>query len=182
MEVGINVGLKGICETTANNQDTPTTPINFAIIENKLKDLYKQGIIEWVVDPVIITKTVNFDLDRDSQIDVSSWTTNEMKIIIDSCKTNDNRYNLFYVDNPNDRFSGFMDFSPNRFGFIHPSHAPSPETTSAHELGHGAFGLKHPFDEFHSNGFIKGGTDNLNIMNYGNGRSKFRKYQWEKMH
>jgi hypothetical protein len=46
-----------------------------------------------------------------------------------------------------------------------------------HELGHGAFALQHPFHEFA--GFPQGGKDVFNIMNYGNKRNKFRKYQWE---
>ena len=51
--------------------------------------------------------------------------------------------------------------------------------TVCHELGHGAFDLKHPFQEFV--GFPRGGKDVLNIMNYGTKRNKFRKYQWEKI-
>lgn len=43
--------------------------------------------------------------------------------------------------------------------------------TLAHELGHGAFGLRHPFDE-HS--LDKNEKDNL--MSYGGGRELF-KYQ-----
>ena len=47
--------------------------------------------------------------------------------------------------------------------------------TIAHELGHGAFKLQHPFDEFTD---YRQGTDSDNIMDYYDGDS-LRKYQWD---
>jgi len=60
---------------------------------------------------------------------------------------------LFVVDNPNDRSLGWM--GSNSYGVIHPKKdVASTQTnhqfknTIAHELGHSAFRLQHPFDQF----------------------------------
>jgi hypothetical protein len=63
-----------------------------------------------------------------------------------------------------------------QFGYIFTEQATMLSQTIAHELGHGAFRLRHPFDEF---GLAKGTTDNL--MDYGKD-TKLYKYQWDNVH
>ena len=70
---------------------------------------------------------------------------------------------------------GFMPFKQ-QFGYIFTEQAANLSQTIAHELGHGAFRLRHPFDEF---GLAKGTTDNL--MDYSEG-TKLYKYQWDNVH
>ena len=70
---------------------------------------------------------------------------------------------------------GFMPFKK-QFGFIFTERVSDLPHTIAHELGHEAFRLRHPFDEF---GLAKGTTDNL--MDYNEG-TKLYKYQWDNVH
>lgn len=67
-------------------------------------------------------------------------------------------------------------------GVVHPNTHKKPTrkqqmmNTVAHELGHGAFRLKHPFDEFTSC-YGSGGKDKDNLEDYYDG-DFLRKYQW----
>jgi hypothetical protein len=70
---------------------------------------------------------------------------------------------------------GFMPFKK-QFVFIFTERVSDLPHTIAHELGHGAFRLRHPFDEF---GLAKGSTNNL--MDYGKD-TKLYKYQWDNVH
>ena len=70
---------------------------------------------------------------------------------------------------------GFMPFKQ-QFGYIFTEQTTMLSQTIAHELGHGAFRLRHPFDEF---GLAKGTTNNL--MDYSEG-TKLYKYQWDNVH
>ena len=70
---------------------------------------------------------------------------------------------------------GFMPFKQ-QFGYIFTEQVTNLSQTIAHELGHGAFRLRHPFDEF---GLAKGTTDNL--MDYSEGTALY-KYQWDNVH
>ena len=70
---------------------------------------------------------------------------------------------------------GFMPFKQ-QFGYIFTDQATNLSQTIAHELGHGAFRLRHPFDEF---GLAKGTTNNL--MDYSEGTALY-KYQWDNVH
>ncbi|MGB3779214.1 MAG: fibronectin type III domain-containing protein [Tunicatimonas sp.] len=70
---------------------------------------------------------------------------------------------------------GFMPFKQ-QFGYIFTERTGNLSQTIAHELGHGAFRLRHPFDEFD---LAKGTTDNL--MDYREG-AKLYKYQWDNVH
>jgi hypothetical protein len=63
------------------------------------------------------------------------------------------------------------------FGYVFTDLTTDPLKTIAHELGHGAFNLRHTFDEHHAS--VKGATNNL--MDYGNGET-LRKYQWDYVH
>ncbi len=63
-----------------------------------------------------------------------------------------------------------------QFGFAFNPVPGAQARTIAHELGHGIFGLKHPFDEYN---FPKGSTDLL--MDYGTG-TEFTHMDWQKMH
>jgi hypothetical protein len=188
-ETVIIAGANNICDTKVNNTNIVSTDYNRATIKQWFEDYYGKSIITWNVDLTVNTCLVNFDLNKDGKVDVSSanWNTPEMVIIENKCKINSSDYNLFFVNNPDDGSSGFMGFpsqqlgTPIKFGFIHVDVSPYTHTTCAHELGHGAFSLHHPFVEF-TPCFPKGKKDVDNIMNYGNNRNKFRKYQWDLMH
>jgi hypothetical protein len=108
------------------------------------------------------------------------------KGIVNAYKANlqPNTYYLFLVTNPkSSTLAGFMPRSK-ECGFIFlssNSQFPIPEPqlvrTIAHELGHGAFSLKHTFvDEKYT--MQQGGTDNL--MDYASGTALY-KYQWDRL-
>jgi hypothetical protein len=66
------------------------------------------------------------------------------------------------------------------FGYIFTDNTDeaSLNRTIAHELGHGAFALYHPFDEYDPP--LKPG-DTENLMDYSDG-TRLRKYQWDLIH
>ncbi|GAB6013125.1 hypothetical protein, partial [Viscerimonas tarda] len=174
-------GTNKICESRAHNMDIKTTLISMVQLQDTLNKYYSQSVYKWEVKS-IEERSINFDLNKDGQIDVSTWNTPEMKVIADSCVRNATMFSIIVVDNPNDGSNGFSEFpinNPQKLAFVHPANAPQIYMTICHELGHGAFNLQHPFHEF--SGFPKGRKDILNIMNYGIQRNKFRKYQWEKI-
>ena len=70
---------------------------------------------------------------------------------------------------------GFMPFKQ-QFGYIFTEQVTTLSQTIAHELGHGAFRLRHSFDEF---GLAKGTTNNL--MDYSESTALY-KYQWDNVH
>jgi hypothetical protein len=142
----ILVGPDKVCDTTRDNTpDNSTDPFNATAsdLAAYLNDeTYNQAIVNWSVtklDPC----TVNFDLDCDGDIDVSSWTTAEMDVVINKCKDTNYEYNIFIVNNPSDGTCGYMKKNQ-MYGFVHPDECMGcVDNTTAHELGHGAFELSH---------------------------------------
>jgi hypothetical protein len=174
-------GANKICESRAYNTDVRTMLISMPQLQDTLNKYYSQSVYKWEVIG-IEERIVNFDLNRDGKIDVESWLSSEMKSIVDNCIMDTTIFNIIVVDNPNDGSNGYSEFpdkNTKRLAFVHPQNSPNIYLTICHELGHGAFKLKHPFNEF--SGFPKGGKDIFNIMNYGTKRNRFRKYQWEKI-
>lgn len=173
----IVAGANKICETNAVSRSKPSTDVpSRVLLETFLNEIYGQGVIQWTVDRTIYSKAINFDLNRDGKVNVYDFTNVEAKKISDSCRVA-GQYSLFFVDNPSDGSNGMMDKGIS-YGFIHGNVTTTVYQTCAHELGHGAFSLSHPFHEFPS--FPKGGKDTNNIMNYGSSRDRLRKYQWDK--
>lgn len=140
----ILVGANLRCDTTADNtDDTSTDPYTASTLQNYLNNtIYNQAVVKWTTVTKLPDMSVNFDLNNDGYIDVSSWKTAEMNVVINNCKNDNYNYNIFLVDNPSDGSFGFMDYNQ-RYGFVHADTSPNAETTTAHELGHGAFGLTH---------------------------------------
>ncbi|GHV66736.1 hypothetical protein FACS1894199_10790 [Bacteroidia bacterium] len=147
------------------------------------KTVYNQADIKWEID-ILPSDTIDYDINKDGKIEMSGrWPSNEMQLIINKYLTNtDYKFFLFLVNNPNvPKLLGKMGFNQ-RFGFIHVDNHRNKhqlQNTIAHELGHGAFGLKHPFKDF-APGYVKG-KDRHNFMDYSNG-DKIRAYHWEIIH
>jgi hypothetical protein len=108
-----------------------------------------------------------------------------MKTVINAYKSNftPNTYYLFLVEKPTSgKTLGFMPRSK-QAGFIFVDMHGGDENllikTIAHELGHGAFTLKHTFSD--DVPLQKESTDNL--MDYNNGvASRLYKHQWDRIH
>ncbi|SEM66167.1 Fibronectin type III domain-containing protein [Chitinophaga rupis] len=189
----IVAGPNRTCDTKANNINIVSHDLSRATIQTTLDKIYTQGVVEWQVDATSYTKTMNYDFNRDSMIDVSRWTSAEMQAIIDTCDTKDGSYNIFLVDNPDDHSNGFMGMGQ-RFGFIHigkmPGH-PAPTDaakTVGHEIGHGAFRFQHPHSQFPGCYPPRGAgawapKDINNLMDWDGGwlRDLIRKYQWDEI-
>jgi hypothetical protein len=172
-------GANKICESYAYNTDVRTTLISRESVQDTLDKYYSQSGFEWIVTS-IEEVTINFDLNKDGKIDVTRWETAEMEAISNNINIDATTFSIIVVDNSHDGslgFSAFFERNPKQIAFVHPINAPNIYMTICHELGHGAFGLQHPFHEFAN--FPQGGKDVSNIMNYGTRRNKFRKYQWD---
>ncbi|MFL0114096.1 hypothetical protein V2594_14820, partial [Tenacibaculum maritimum] len=129
--------------------------------------------------------TLNFDKNNDGKIDVSNNrrsrnnVNDEYNVLIKEY-SNNSEYVIVLVDNPDDGSLGWFPSTTN-VGVVHVNtHIKTTKkhqlmNTIAHELGHGGFGLQHPFDEFSN---YNQGKDPKNIMDYQDG-DLLRKYQWD---
>ena len=183
---GHNVqGAKKLALVTVHSLAQRSTELTSIMTKNELENylnniVYSQIGIKWQID-ILPSYTTNYDANGDGKIDVESWPNEEVNLIVGEYEAITHYdYFLFLVDNPTDGSLGWMPSS--RFGFIHPdSHRGlnrkhQLQNTIAHELGHGAFSLQHPFHQFSSYG--SGGKDRDNFMDYFNG-DKVRAYQWQ---
>ena len=174
------VAVRLVHETNYTSTDVPD-----ADIESFLKKVYNQAVFEFSVTR-LTAKTVEFDTvtttkdasgtlthtpGADTQVDVESWMSAEMIKIRDECKDGKYDYNIFLVDKPSDGSTGYMSYDQ-RYGFVHADNSGKPESTFAHELGHGGFKLKHTL------------SDKDNIMyNYASSTKwRLRKDQWDQIH
>lgn len=151
-------------------------------LATELSNIYGQAVASWNVTiaetPLTVTLDETFD---DGETGLLSNYTGDMKKVINAYGSMlDKTYYLFLVDKPRNKKDalGYMPRSK-QAGFIFAGNLTNANAVStlAHELGHGAFNLKHTFSEFPALG--KGTTDN--VMDYGSGTMLF-KYQWEYVH
>jgi hypothetical protein len=89
---------------------------------------------------------------------------------------------LFFIkeNTTHSDIKGHMPFN-RQFGFIYAANQSITELTRtmAHELGHGAFRLKHTFSN--ENEFVQDQGQTPNLMDYASG-SELLKYQWDECH
>ncbi len=158
-------------------------------LRTKLNKIYGQAVVKWNV-----TFAANFDMPGIDPFDdggsglLSNYSP-DMRKVVSAYKANlqPNTYYLFLVKNPKSTtLAGFMPRSK-RVGFIFLDKNGSEEElarTIAHELGHGAFQLRHTFAD-ERNTLPKGTTTNL--MDYvpagqaGADGTKLYKYQWDRV-
>jgi len=157
-------------------------PYSEDALRAQLNKIYGQAVVKWN-----ITFASNFDVPGIDPFDdggsglLSNYSP-DMRKVVNAYKANlqPNTYYLFLVKNPkSSTLAGFMPRSK-ECGFIFVDKNGSEESiirTMAHELGHGAFSLRHTFTE-EKNTLPEKGTDNL--MDYANGNKLF-KYQWDRM-
>jgi len=89
------------------------------------------------------------------------------------------KYYLIVVQNAQGGIKGFMPRARNKGFIVAAGHGSLSDLgrTMAHELGHGAFRLRHPWEQF--SGLAPGQTDNL--MDYASG-TRLHHYQWHIVH
>lgn len=161
-----------------NNKHYKSTDVSKKTIEDCLKKVYEQAVVEFEVAK-LPAKAVDFDLNNDKHIDVDDskpWMPAEMAKIRDACKDENYDYNIFLVDNSSDDTTGYMKRGQS-YGFVHADNSSHDGATIAHELGHGAFSLKHPKDETPADT-----DDTKNIMYYASrNKWRLRKRQWDQI-
>jgi hypothetical protein len=152
-------------------------------LTNYLNRIYAQAGATWEVEmeEAITAEGYDGNLQDDEQQMLSTYSEG-MKAIIKSYKNSenvtviDNEFYLFLVDKSQTDRAGYMP-RKHQYGFIYMGESGDKQRTIAHELGHGAFQLQHPWEEYPS--IAEGSSDNL--MDYGTG-TNLRKYQWDLIH
>jgi TANFOR domain-containing protein len=156
-------------------------------LRTQLNKIYGQAVVKWNITFAQNVDVPGIDPFDDGGSGLLSNYSPDMRKVVNAYKANlqPNTYYLFLVKNPkSSTLAGFMPRSK-ECGFIFlssNSQSPIPEPqlvhTIAHELGHGAFSLKHTFvDEKYT--IQQGGTDNL--MDYTLAGTALYKYQWDRM-
>ena len=164
---------------------------NAALLERTLNDIYGQAVAHWevVVDQPLTVEADMLDGLDEGQSGLLASFPQKMRQFNRAFKRSrdidNDAYYLFLIPPGPDDSSGYTKAGPSRlgfmpfkkqFGYIFTERANDLSHTIAHELGHGAFRLRHPFDE---RGLAQGSTDNL--MDYSQGIQLY-KYQWDNVH
>ena len=175
---------KTVAVRLVHEKNYNSTDISDATIKSFLENVYRQAVFEFKLTR-LPAKTVEFDTvttakdasgtvtrtsGSDGKVDVEDWMTDEMKKIRDECKDDSYDHNIFLVDRPSDGSTGVMSFNQ-RYGFVHVDNSSRPESTFAHELGHGGFGLTH----------TSGDPDNIMYDYSSITKWRLRKVQWDKI-
>lgn len=165
------------------NATTPTLAPNS--LQTELNNIYSQGVVQWTVHP---TQSINVNgIDENALDDGGSGLlsnyTEDMKKILRAYTADhamaDNTYYLFLVKNSTSQSKlGYMPRKKQAgFIFVDAHYNADVVKTIAHELGHGAFHLKHTFSEYPS--LSQGVTENL--MDYP-AKTRLDKWQWDHIH
>jgi hypothetical protein len=165
------------------------TSVNADSVKNKLKAIYGKVNIGFTVTVDSNFSKPGWDLNNDGLLDVASSSaftkySSEMFALKELYRSSratsaDTRY-LFIVPQCNDAGSiaGEM-VRGKQYGYLFGNRITAQNTgpVTAHELGHGLFSLKHPFDGY---GFDPADLPD-NLMNYNNG-GFLAKLQWDFLH
>jgi hypothetical protein len=158
-------------------------PYSEANLRTQLNKIYGQAVVKWNVqmapEGFVVPGIDPFD---DGGSGLLSNYSPDMRKVVDAYSTDPapDTYYLFLVKNPKaGKLAGYMPRSK-EFGFIFTDQAGSEQAiihTIAHELGHGAFNLRHTFAE-EKYTIPQGSTDNLMDYTQAFGTKLF-KHQWD---
>lgn len=151
------------------------------IISERLNVIYRQAVVSWQVS---LASGIQVDLpekfDEGKSGLFSNYTADMKKVLNAWGRRQGDTYYLFLINEPVDPHTlGYMPRNRQAgFVFVAPHQDNGEEflKTIAHELGHGAFNLKHSFSEHN----LPPGTTN-NLMDYSPGTALY-KYQWDYIH
>ncbi|MEP2667736.1 MAG: fibronectin type III domain-containing protein [Cyclobacteriaceae bacterium] len=180
--VSYNLVNKNLVLITVN---TTTTSLETDGLQTELNSIYNQGVVQWTVNS---TQSINVNGIDESALDdggsgLLSNYTEDMKKILRAYTTDHtldaNTYYLFLVKNATSKSKlGYMPRKKQAgFIFVDAHNNADIVKTIAHELGHGAFHLKHTFSEYPS--LSQGVTENL--MDYP-AKTRLDKWQWDHIH
>ena len=162
-------------------------------LQKYLNKVYAPAIVSWTVDIADEPLVVEYDEGEANGLNTSRTLVSkfnaEMKAVITAMenrgdyKPDKATYYLFVMNKAeNESLNGLMPFNSN-YGFLFTGDRPDQTQlfrTVAHELGHGAFKLRHNFDQFST--IEKRSTQNL--MDYTNTpetATVLRKFQWDEI-
>jgi hypothetical protein len=176
---------KKVAVRLVHEQNYNSTDVADAKIKSFGKAVYKQAVVELEITR-LPAKKVAFDLDNSGMIKVTGpWPGPELKKVIDAAADASYDYNLFIIDNPDDKSLGWSGFNnAEKSGVAHvkaPGRADATvlEKTIIHEMGHGMFGLKHPRDYAGNPAHLKSDADNNMSQGASATKKMLRKYQWD---
>ncbi|MCB0687521.1 MAG: hypothetical protein KDC53_13390, partial [Saprospiraceae bacterium] len=160
-------------------------PIDEAELATALNRIYNPAIATWQVK-ILDNREITFDEDGDGVLATGKGTTGqfnkEMRNVASALGgllqkgTRESPVlTIVVVPELDAEYDGYMPRGRN-LGFVR-SNAPDFARVVAHELGHGAFGLQHSWEEYP--GLTQGRSDHL--MDYGNG-TRLTKRQWDQIH
>ncbi|MCB0665967.1 MAG: hypothetical protein KDC80_09110 [Saprospiraceae bacterium] len=160
-------------------------PVDAATLATGLNKIYNPAIASWQVK-ILENQEVVFDENEDGILATGKGTTGQFnKEMRNVAQALDDLIQKGSKDSPvltivvvprlDAEYDGYMPRGRN-LGFVR-SNASDFIRVVAHELGHGAFGLQHSWDEYPD--LAKGTSDNL--MDYGSG-TRLTKRQWDQIH
>lgn len=180
--VSYNLVNKNLVLITVNTTTTSLTP---GSLQTDLNNIYSQGVVQWTVKQ---TQSINVNGIDENALDdggsglLSNYTEDMKKILrayTDNHTMDDKTYYLFLVKNASS--TSKLGYMPRKkqagFIFVDAHSSADIVKTIAHELGHGAFHLKHTFSEYPS--LPQGVTENL--MDYP-AKTRLDKWQWDHIH
>lgn len=163
-------------------------------LKKTLNDIYNPYGVSWTVEKVEV-KTE--DLTHNGNMDFFEKGSGLLSVYTPAMKefqqayqskhevSGKKAYLFFFEDNGRNKAdrdaSGFMPRN-NQFAYLFTKKFDSASdlyTAAAHELGHGQFVLKHPFDKDYGARIPQ--SDPFNLMSYGKG-TQLAKWQWDQMH
>ncbi|MGL1889595.1 MAG: hypothetical protein OCD76_23980, partial [Reichenbachiella sp.] len=167
-----------------NNATVP----NATTISQELNRIYGPAVAEWevvIASPYeaaaeTITGLTEGESNVFSSFPKSMGDFNKDYKRSDGVNIDKNSYYLFLLPGTGDGRSGFMPFK-RQFGYIWTGNTGrNAAQTIAHELGHGAFRLRHTFSTSGS-AFVAGEGTTDNLMDYSDGDALY-KHQWDFVH
>ena len=168
--------VKKLYIVPVNNAKLP----DVTALQNVLNTVYSQAVTRWEVVPINESVPVTFPNGQMTHGGSSAIAVynSDQNAIISKFKENNNLEGdalyLFFVDNVVGKTGDVAGYMPlqRQVGFIY----DNPNLfVIAHELGHGAFNLRHTFSP---ENFIAAEHSTQNLMDY-NGGTELWKHQWE---
>lgn len=181
-----------VCIVEVNGATVPET----LPIEKELNEIYASSVVQWKVSRIKDFK-VNIEgmqngifdnTDPNNDMDYTDHEKQVKEALKDHKDYHRKTLYLFFIGGKtkDNMLKGYMPFNK-QFGFIFRDNQQIQELirTIAHELGHGAFRLRHPFSTKCPYPQTKGQTNNL--MDYVDAGKALQaialhKYQWDEVH
>jgi hypothetical protein len=173
----------------------PVNPIsgsnyNVELIKNTINQIYAQAVVQWDVQPheALISDSwdengdgIFDDTDKDDHMDYTPDMKSLRKAFRKQFTEEKDAVYVFLISGVHKtNLTGYMPLK-GQYGFIFIQNQSETETahTIAHEIGHGAFHLRHTFSPKNKYVLSQNTTDNL--MDYTPDGKALNKYQWDQI-